>query len=440
VPKPLTVTSLSVSGLFGYVDHERITLNDPNQDSRLSILYGDNGAGKTTLLRLLYSCLSPEPGEGHRSFIGRTPFRLFGINLSDGTRIRVEKANLVGDYTFSVAAPGKEKSVFPIATDEDGDVKRQDGVLRLEARLRELALDILFVDHDRKVRSTFSFLAETASLPSVHDWIRYEAHRRSEPYEIKMYRGDESGLIFPLAQVVDAANSWFRANAFKSSSIGEESASEVYLEIAKQLAKRRIKSSSSSESDEAFDAKLLKLNERSSSLVSHGLMSTYPFSDIAALWQQASPNKRIQIATALTPFLDSVQRRLSALRGIDDQMTIFESEINRYFSNKVAHVHVLHGLQIGDANGDIVLDDLSSGEKQLIFLFCAALVARSSRSLIIIDEPELSLNYKWQRMIASSLLAISKTSRAQFIMASHSIEILSRHRDVAVDVSADVSA
>ncbi|HAV1455310.1 TPA: ATP-binding protein, partial [Enterobacter hormaechei subsp. steigerwaltii] len=48
--------------------------------------------------------------------------------------------------------------------------------------------------------------------------------------------------------------------------------------------------------------------------------------------------------------------------------------------------------------------------------------------IFMIDEPEISLNIKWQRIIINSLLDITDGANIQFIFASHSLEIISQHR------------
>jgi ABC-type glutathione transport system ATPase component len=52
----------------------------------------------------------------------------------------------------------------------------------------------------------------------------------------------------------------------------------------------------------------------------------------------------------------------------------------------------------------------------------------------MIDEPEISLNIKWQRQLVQSLLEITNDASIQFILASHSIELLAQHRDCVVNL------
>jgi predicted ATP-binding protein involved in virulence len=50
----------------------------------------------------------------------------------------------------------------------------------------------------------------------------------------------------------------------------------------------------------------------------------------------------------------------------------------------------------------------------------------------MIDEPEISLNVKWQRQLVQSLLSITDGASIQFIFASHSMELLAQHRNRVV--------
>ena len=49
--------------------------------------------------------------------------------------------------------------------------------------------------------------------------------------------------------------------------------------------------------------------------------------------------------------------------------------------------------------------------------------------LFFIDEPEISLNATWQRHLVGTLLALSKDSESQFVMASHSLPLISGYRE-----------
>ena len=61
---------------------------------------------------------------------------------------------------------------------------------------------------------------------------------------------------------------------------------------------------------------------------------------------------------------------------------------------------------------------------KLLLLFINTITATDQATIFIIDEPEISLNIKWQRKLLNSLLRLSTKSQVQFMIATHSIELL----------------
>ena len=79
-------------------------------------------------------------------------------------------------------------------------------------------------------------------------------------------------------------------------------------------------------------------------------------------------------------------------------------------------------LMIKNEDGSIVdLDQLSSGEREVIAFFTYLCTKAINNSILIIDEPELHLHSKWQSIILYSLHQIFPNS--QLFLATHSNEI-----------------
>lgn len=74
----------------------------------------------------------------------------------------------------------------------------------------------------------------------------------------------------------------------------------------------------------------------------------------------------------------------------------------------------------GESHG---LSDLSSGEKQLVLLLVEIIRHIVPGSVILIDEPEISLHPAWQRGLMAALNKVVEQYDAQIILATHSLEI-----------------
>ncbi|MBM1185308.1 AAA family ATPase [Pseudomonas lundensis] len=81
-------------------------------------------------------------------------------------------------------------------------------------------------------------------------------------------------------------------------------------------------------------------------------------------------------------------------------------------------------------NGKLIpVDDLSTGEKQIVFrgIFLLKNTNILDGAAIMIDEPELSMHPKWERKILGyykSLFSLSGQQKAQLIFATHSDHVL----------------
>lgn len=103
----------------------------------------------------------------------------------------------------------------------------------------------------------------------------------------------------------------------------------------------------------------------------------------------------------------------------------FRNAISSMFPNKklktVSRVEGKHRIDFEEHGRTISLDDLSSGEKQIVFRggFVLRDLANIQGGIVLIDEPELSLHPHWQARILGfyqNLLPPEKQSKAQLIL------------------------
>ncbi len=100
-------------------------------------------------------------------------------------------------------------------------------------------------------------------------------------------------------------------------------------------------------------------------------------------------------------------------------------------SEQVAYIFQYQGIKLtdnltlGEVEGALLSEKLSSGEKQMLSFLCYN--AFYENGIIFIDEPELSLHTDWQRMLFDKLM--EQGTNNQLIIATHSPFIYSQFPD-----------
>lgn len=100
------------------------------------------------------------------------------------------------------------------------------------------------------------------------------------------------------------------------------------------------------------------------------------------------------------------------------------SSLNNIFQETNKKINIKNGeLSIIQNNGQsLKYQNLSSGERQVIYIFLKVINASINNSLILMDEPEISLHLSWQERLISEIRKVNKTS--QIIIVTHSPAII----------------
>ncbi|NQU25930.1 MAG: ATP-binding protein, partial [Candidatus Nealsonbacteria bacterium] len=422
------VTKIAVEKLFGHYTYEMKPSDPAGADPRLLLLYGDNGSGKTTIAQLLFHLLSPGGRAGHRTFLAQTRFKRFCVVFDDRISISAERRGqaLDGEY-YLVAKDGGASTEVHARTSDDGAV-------------RDDTID------DKKLQEFFAafptplatyFISDARILQS--DVFADEEEERDSTRRRKMTvsRGD-SGERFvdngPRREVIVVpsiarAETWMRRQALAASTAGEVSISNIYGDILERIAQPPTAEQTTESRDVVqLLGSLHLLSERAKEFAALGLASPVPIETLTKTLTSVDESRVSLIAGVLEPYVNSIGARLDALAHIQRRLSVFLWIINAFYKRKTVELTVENGIQVIDQAGERLSPSLlSSGEQQLMLLLCNILAATGQPSLFIIDEPELSLNVKWQRELVDSLLQLVEGSEVQFVMATHSIELLTRH-------------
>lgn len=473
------ISEIRVEKLFGTYTYR---LPEEGSLSSAAILYGDNGVGKSTILRLAFHLLSAADDRGHRNALFNAPFEKLEVMLSSGfvlsaqreeksdsidshersliLRIRHRKKTLA-EWDFFPGGRHRESTVYLSSESRvdyteyyryanDGTVVRvsrpkgtkllggnggrhaemvASGIKVGEAGyleiLKELAPTMFILNADRRLDC--DLVADPSDEIELRKVMRYEEPKRINDLVVRSRQ-------IALSQALSSAGKWISAKAVHSANQGTENVHTVYVNVLKHL----MSPSMSGEQEKVVDTEellrvLIEIENKTAELAVYELAAPLSISELKKPLSARLRSKRELAASLLAPYIDSLIGRIEAVNPIYNVLDRFIKIVNGFLSDKKISYRVSQGFSISSTRGQpLDPSHLSSGEQQLLLLFCYVLTGRDKPCVFMIDEPEISLNVKWQRKLVRSLLDITEGSDIQFIFASHSMELLSQHRERVV--------
>lgn len=452
LPMPV-VRRIAVKDLFGRYSYN---LEAPPADdgvSRLMILHGDNGTGKTTLLKLVWNLLSTAEMKGHRSRIAKTPFSEFLVEFTDGRRVAARKAgSLVGAFDMVVSGPPlREKEVTgTFIVDEKLDVSPTpdyglsrgslewklltDGTFRQLSRLAgesEESIDVN--DHSASgIRRVMAFLRELKVEP-----VLLADDRQLHSDKVDTARESDRGDSTPSERVAEElretfakVNRYLRSKTISAQRLGSSEEAQIYLNVLTRI-RNYGSHSEPGKALERVESNIDELARLVPDFAEFELITDFDPEDIRRAVRSVGTDNRAVANAIILPYLESMRARFVALTDAQRIIRLLTTHANRYLRDKRLVYSPQPGLRVvTDESKPRALrpTNLSSGERQMLLLLCNAVLAAVDRTLFLIDEPELSLGVPWQRQILSSLLDLTSDTDVQFIVATHSIEMISANR------------
>ncbi len=445
---PTCIKQVKIEKLFGYLTYTipegRILGADAD---RLMILYGDNGSGKTTILTLIFCLLSPLRERGEKSYVARTPFRYFEILFDDGTTISAVKEGeqLTGSYSVVIRHPTAVEESYYLKANAQGNIAAppSDEVVKLFEGLGKLGITLYFLPDDRRVRTTLRTTLDFEAKAHPNIVWATEDDEDHEPVVVsrivarELADSDRGSHHLDIGPALENVEYWFRSHALQGSSAGEETATSIYLRVVEQIMALAGGAPAAEENYQTLSTGRFKdLQSKTDAFTRFGLITPFPADKFLNAFLTANDPAKRTIATVIEPYVDGLEARLAALDGIRNIILTYVETINDFLTGKEIEFSLQSGVTIrGYRKTALDPSMLSSGEKQLFLLLTNTILARDSVGIFLIDEPELSLNVKWQRRLISALLRCSQGSTIQYFLASHSLELITQHRSSAVRLS-----
>lgn len=141
----------------------------------------------------------------------------------------------------------------------------------------------------------------------------------------------------------------------------------------------------------------------------------------------------------LAIILEDQEKKLAVFKDLADSAELMLEVLNRKFAPKHIKLHKEFGYEVTTHDGQpLKLDQLSSGEQHELVLLHKLLFDVPEGTLLLIDEPELSLHVDWQQDFLPDLIRVAKMARFDAILATHSPYIAGDRRDLLVQLGQPV--
>ena len=445
----------SISGLFGLYDH-KIPIN---LEERITIIIGPNGRGKTVCLKFIEALFLKR-----YSYFLEIPFRSAEFRFTTGERITIswtdapdptsDDAQSSRTIVFSLARPNKAPMQWT-PTAIDSRARRE--IRRHVPPTWEPVTADLWIDRTDGEELTLAQLSRRYHLPaSLVKMLGQEAPEEfsnliseidchlietqrllvlpqgtsSEEYEEEyverigvVHRRLMRGSRLAIQQKAEKLKSILKDTLTRYANLSQSLDRSFPLRVFEAQA-------SPNRSQAQLRHELQQLDERRHALMNAGILDTEDQA-VTLHGGEIDPG----VAMALEIYVKDTVQKLNVFNNLQARLDLFKELIDKRFIEKTLLIDREAGFRITSrAGGAVPLDKLSSGEQHQLILIFDMLFEVTEGSLILIDEPELSLHVSWQKRFIESLMRIIALNTFDVLLATHSPAVVAKHFNLTVEL------
>lgn len=432
----LRLSHIVVEGLFDLYDHRiKLKLND-----RVTLLHGPNGVGKTVILRMTDALLME-----NFAYFMTIPFKRLLLEFHDGTTIDLSSprsAHQLDRYTLTLTRGDDTQTsqINPLAYRAESIASQIDYLHQHETLPRHW-IDI----RDGEVLSASEVLTRFSSTPPPP-----ESHQEDDLTWFSTFLKNVKTHLIEAQRLVQI--NWDTMSRYPYFPMSRTpSMISTVVEYSKDFQKRLGETMAhygrqSQTLDQSFPQRLITANdtlsvsdllhemtaldEKTASLKAIGILDetpVHPF-PVASLKDIDPTNVRV-----MTLYVQDTAKKLQALDDLASRARLLLDNVNHKYRNKQLRLDRNEGFIAESANGQpLPLDSLSSGEQHELVLHYDLLFRVRSNTIVLVDEPELSLHVAWQKRFLPDLLQIVRVSDFDAMVATHSPYVIGDRRDLMV--------
>lgn len=446
----MRLKSFQIEGLFGLFNHAI----EFNLDERITIIHAPNGYGKTVILKMIEGFFG-----GSLGVFRAHEYERVTMTTDDGSVVAIQQFVTEPDrfvergfnrrsYTIRVSTGGEAFEWDPRKrTKEEAAAMREMSPGMLERYVPNLARvgprewrdvrDGSSLSYDDVIDLHWDSLPPSARRTPLHpEWLnrfRSSIHCQLIETQRLIYSGksgartgsDDSSMSPAVSRYAKSLATEMGRVLAESASISQ-SLDRTFPN--RLLAKMRDRSKPLSEGE--LRNRLAALEQRRTRLVTADLLDR---SDDSAV----IPEQKIDAATRriLTEYVNDTTRKLSIYDDILNRIELFTKLLNGRFQFKKVSTDRADGFVIEDVRGRrLQADSLSSGEQHELVLVYDLIFKSKKDSLILIDEPELSLHIAWQKRFLGDLRDIISLTPLDVVLSTHSPQLIGGDLELAVQL------
>lgn len=440
-----------VYGLFGLFDHQF----DFNIDERITIIHAPNGYGKTVILKFIEGFFG-----GSLSVFRQYEYKKIVFGLGELGTVEIEHINIEpelfpredrkdwGNYSISWINVNEVKTWDPLADrGANADLVRRIPPSTIDRYLPFVSrLSGGWRDHNLgDIVPTSVILERYIDLlpPSMRrhgphpDWltqIRSAIRCRLVETQRLMVRRRPTSSLSTNDDIgmTPAVKTYAEEMAAAMGRALEESAnlSQSLDSTFPNRLLRRVGSQKRPLSEGHLRQRLSELEQRRTRLSKAGILDKTDEEAIAPGEAFNPQTRRI-----LTEYVDDAGKKLDVYNDLLVKIELFTEIINSRFQFKKIIANRTYGFLLNDVRGRTLdVASLSSGEQHELVLAYDLIFKTQPGSLILVDEPEISMHIAWQKRFILDLLRIISLSPIDIVVSTHSPQLIGRYIDLSVQL------
>ena len=144
------------------------------------------------------------------------------------------------------------------------------------------------------------------------------------------------------------------------------------------------------------------------------------------------------VLAALSLYIDDTEKKYLIFSDLEKKIDLLLQIINSLFLNLSFEIRADRGFYFMVSDHEqIAPERLSSGEQNQLVMYYDLIFFTDPGTLVLVDEPEISLHIVWQRLYLEYIKKITNITGSNFMIATHSPQLIHTNWEYTVDLSGE---